>query len=175
MTPESGQSGTLPKTNSSPLKIGHPKRKQILVSGSVRLILFLGHQWDSRKTHQKKIGKMVIPFGTVPLIINPIYTLQSGYLLGKSTFKGLLLWSELKLLLKGTLGISKWTSPKRWIKSGYPGAPPGTPRSRCHWRKIQMGRFLFVWPSFSAFEPWLVGLFALKKLRMKSKNDNIYI
>ena len=28
--------------------------------------------------------------GMVPLIINPIYTLYSGYLLGISTFKGLL-------------------------------------------------------------------------------------
>ena len=33
--------------------------------------------------------KMVVPFGMVPLIINPMYTLYSGYLLGISPFKGL--------------------------------------------------------------------------------------
>ncbi len=32
--------------------------------------------------------KMVVPFGMVPLIINPMYTLYSGYLLGTSLLKG---------------------------------------------------------------------------------------
>ena len=36
------------------------------------------------------MGKMLVPLGIVPLIINPIYTLYSGYLLGISPFKGLL-------------------------------------------------------------------------------------
>ena len=33
---------------------------------------------------------MVVPLGWVPLIINPIYTLCRGYVLGISPFKGLL-------------------------------------------------------------------------------------
>ena len=38
------------------------------------------------KYHMENGGTL----GMVPLIINPIYTLYSGYLLGMSPFKGLL-------------------------------------------------------------------------------------
>ena len=43
---------------------------------------------------------MVVPLGMVPLRINPIYTLYSGYLLGISLFQGLL--GELGYHPKGT-------------------------------------------------------------------------
>ena len=46
-------------------------------------------QEDQKRNKTVIIGKMVVPFGMVPLIVNPIYTFHTGYLLGISSFKGL--------------------------------------------------------------------------------------